>query len=208
MANDSTTGGYLSPAAPPPTDIGIEDFIQAYLVGISGLPGTMVRPRFQRVVPKQPEPQVNWCAFGISRTASDAGPAFVHEVNEGLSLITGDALVGLDQVPVSVLETDDGRDTLLRHGDVDVLLSFYGPDAYAYAELTRDNASVPQNSEQLRAFRMGFVGTGDIIQAPDLVNQQWVHRYDMSMSLRRQTVRTYPVLNLDAAPVVMQNEKF
>ncbi|WP_458259525.1 phage neck terminator protein, partial [Burkholderia cenocepacia] len=32
--------------------------------------------------------------------------------------------------------------------------------------------------------------------APDLVNQQWVRRYDMTVKLRRKVTRTYAVLNL------------
>nr|WP_175830139.1 hypothetical protein [Burkholderia cepacia] len=43
---------------------------------------------------------------------------------------------------------------------------------------------------------MAFVGVGAISGGADLVNQQWVRRYDMSVTLRRKVTRSYAVLNL------------
>ncbi|MNJ82492.1 hypothetical protein D3C77_819390 [compost metagenome] len=51
---------------------------------------------------------------------------------------------------------------------------------------------------------MAFVGASDILPVPELVNQQWVRRYDISIQMRRQVVRVYPVLNiLSAEPTIV-----
>ncbi|WP_217284496.1 phage neck terminator protein [Pseudomonas nitroreducens] len=80
MANTSASGGYLTPAgAPTPADEALEDILQPMVVGITGLPGKMVRPRWQPGNPKQPEPNVNWCAIGVMHTKQDANPAIEHD---------------------------------------------------------------------------------------------------------------------------------
>ena len=181
MANTSASGGYLTPAGTPtPADEALEDILQPMVVGITGLPGKMVRPRWQSGNPKQPEPNVDWCAFGVMHTKQDANPAIEHD------------------------GTGDGADQYQRHQDVTLLATFYGPNAQAYGQLLSDGMYVPQNSEALKALNMVFVEAGDLIAAPDLLNQQWVRRYDLRIRLRRKIECTYPVLNILSAdtPVI------
>lgn len=181
MANTSASGGYLTPAGTPtPADEALEDILQPMVVGITGLPGKMVRPRWQPGNPKQPEPTVNWCAIGVMHTKQDANPAIEHD------------------------GTGDGADQYQRHQDVILLATFYGPNAQAYGQLLSDGMYVPQNGEALRALNMAFVEAGDLIAAPDLINQQWVRRYDLRIRLRRKIERTYPVFNILSAdtPVI------
>ncbi|MDH0287680.1 hypothetical protein N7414_01025 [Pseudomonas sp. GD04087] len=181
MANTSASGGYLTPAGiPTPADEALEDILQPMVVGITGLPGKMVRPRWQPGNPKQPEPNTNWCAIGVMHTKQDANPAIEHD------------------------GTGDGADQYQRHQDVILLATFYGPNAQAYGQLLSDGMYVPQNGEALRALNMAFVEAGELIAAPDLINQQWVRRYDLRIRLRRKIERTYPVLNILSAdtPVI------
>lgn len=177
--NDSSTGGYLAPAvdAPPAEDDALDNLVHELIAGIAALPLDLVRPRWQPTVPKQPEPSVNWCAFGLQEQEPDAGPAIQHD------------------------GTGDGHDTYLRHQDIDVLCTFYGPSAKGYAQRLADGLAMPQNREQLQLQDMAIVGVGAIRAAPDLVNQQWVRRYDMTVTLRRKITRTYAVLNLKSATV-------
>lgn len=182
MANTSATGGYLTPAGTPapPEDDQLEDILQAMVVGISGLPGPMVRPRWQTKPPKQPEPDVNWCAVGVHETKTIANPAIDHD------------------------GSDDGHDQYQMHEELQVLCTFYGPQAQAYASILRDGIFITQNSEAIKAQRMAFYGASDIRPVPELVNQQWVRRYDLFIQMRRQVVRVYPVLNiLSADPVIV-----
>ncbi|MDN7895877.1 hypothetical protein QZM82_06670 [Burkholderia cepacia] len=172
--NDSSTGGYLAPAVgtPPDEDDALDDLVHDLVAGVTALPPDLVRPRWQPVVAKQPEPGVNWCAFGIQTQTPDTSPAIVHN------------------------GANEGSDTYIRHQDLEVLCTFYGPAAKGYAQRLVDGLALPQNREQLQLLDMAFVNVSEIRAAPDLVNQQWVRRYDMTVKLRRKVTRTYAVLNL------------
>lgn len=179
---DSSTGGYLSPAvaSPPLEDDALTAIFQQMIVGITGLPGNMVRPRWQPNPPKQPEPTVNWCALGIAVQTLDDGPAIVHN------------------------GAGNGSDTYIRHEQIDVLASFYGPNGMQNAQLLSDGLAIPQNLEQLKAQDMNSVDTGQIRTAPDLINEQWVRRYDIELTFRRKITRSYNVLNILTAQGTVQ----
>ncbi|KVP48396.1 LIC_12616 family protein [Burkholderia ubonensis] len=176
---DSSTGGYLAPSDDVPLveDDELDDLVHDLIAGVTALPGDLVRPRWQPTVPKQPEPGVDWCAFGVQEQEPDAGPAIQHD------------------------GAGDGHDTYIRHQDIDVLCTFYGPRAKGYAQRLADGLAIPQNREQLQKDDMAFIGVGPIRAVPDFVNQQWVRRYDMTVTLRRKITRTYAVLNLKSATV-------
>lgn len=182
MANDSSTGGYLSPAvaSPPLEDDALTAIFQQMIVGITALPGNMVRPRWQPNPPKQPEPTINWCALGIAVQTLDDGPAIVHN------------------------GAGNGSDTYIRHEQIDMLASFYGPAAMQNAQLLSDGLAIPQNLEQLKAQDMNSVDTGQIRAAPDLINEQWVRRYDIELTFRRKITRSYAVLNILTAQGTVQ----
>lgn len=179
---DSSTGGYLSPAvaSPPIEDDALTAIFQQMIVGITGLPGNMVRPRWQPNPPKQPEPTVNWCALGIAVQTLDDGPSIVHN------------------------GAGNGSDTYIRHEQIDVLASFYGPNGMQNAQLLSDGLAIPQNLEQLKAQDMNSVDTGQIRTAPDLINEQWVRRYDIELTFRRKITRSYNVLNILTAQGTVQ----
>lgn len=182
--NDSSTGGYLSPAvsSPPLEDDALTAIFQQMIVGITGLPGNMVRPRWQPNPPKQPEPSTDWCALGINVQNLDDGPAIIHN------------------------GAGNGSDTYIRHQQINVLASFYGPDGMQYAQLLSDGLAIPQNLEQLKAQDMNSIETGEIRPVPDLVNEQWIRRYDLELSFRRKITRTYPVLNILTAQGTLETQ--
>lgn len=177
MANTSATGGYLSPAvvSPPLEDAELDAFLQAMVVGITGLDGTLVRPRWQPVTPKQPEPDVNWCAIGVLNITPDDNAAIIHHPE------------------------NDGSDEMQRHEIVDLLASFYGPSAYANAAKMRDGLMIAQNREPLILAGMALVSADKITSLPDLVSQQWLRRADLPITIRRIVTRSYEVKNLLSA---------
>jgi len=176
--NDSSTGGYILPTGTaPPYDAALDAIFQAMVVGITGLPGNMVRPRWQVTVPKQPPPATDWCAVGVTVIEPDAGPAIIHD------------------------GSGDGHDQSQRHETINVLLSFYGPNAATNMAFARDGIAIPQNAGAVAAAGVSFVGTGQSVIAPDLINQQWVRRWDLPMTFRRNAERTYPILNLESATI-------
>lgn len=175
MTNTSATGGYLVPtsSAALPGGLTLNQFIHNVLVGISGLDNTLVRPSWQIEPPKYPAIDVNWMAFGINTITPDAN-AFVQINN-------------------------DGSESFQRHEMLEIGLSFYGPELIYYSSLVRDGFQITQNLEALRAANMGFTGVGPQQQVPDLLNERWVNRMTMSLFIRRQIQRVYPVLALVSA---------
>lgn len=179
MANDSSTGGPLAPAAAPaPTPLegqALLTFIQNWIVGIIGLPGDMVRPRWQPEPGNIPDAGDCWAAIGITRRPSDTYPyvAFVDDANP----------------PTYQMQ---------RHEDLETLCSFYDlgstGQADMYAALLRDGTAIPQNREPLRAGGFAFVSCGDITPVPSLLKSRWLYRVDLPLTLRREIDRNYPVL--------------
>jgi hypothetical protein len=183
VANDSSVAGYLQPVgASPPEDADLDAIFQKLVIGITGLPGNMVRPRWQATVPKQPEPSTNWCAIGVTGIEHDANSYEQHN------------------------PAGNGLDTFIRHEVVTVLCSFYGANALSYATQARDGMYVAQNNSTLDQYEMGLVEVESIVTAPELVNQQWIRRFDLSMRIRRRVVRTYPILNILSAEATAKSE--
>jgi hypothetical protein len=151
--------------------------LQQVIVNITGLDGTMVRPRWQVVVPKQPEPYTNWCAFGVTLLDPDANPVLNH-------LGSGN--------------NGDGQDQLIRHEELTILASFYGPQGMQNASQFRDGLYVGYNLEVLESSLMGMVRAGNITATPEFINEQWIRRYDIEWMLRRQIVRTYNIPNVQS----------
>ena len=127
----------------------------------------MVRPRWQANPPKTPEPSVNWCAIGIADIKQDQGPY-------------------LEQVAVLTHGYQ-------RHEDLTLACTFYGPQAQGYATALRDGLAIPQNIEALAAVGIKFIECSSTRAAPELYNQQWLKRYDLTVRFRRQVKRTYSV---------------
>ena len=164
--NTSATGGYLLPDGGALTDETLEDALQLHVVGITGLPGDLVRPRWARVVPKVPEPTVTWAALGIKSVASDASP-LINQLENNTEVI--------------------------RHQLLNVLITFYGPQGSSFATLFRDGLAIPQNNQQLKTINASLIDYGEVLAVPELVNQQWVKRFDIAFRLRHKTRRIYQI---------------
>jgi len=81
MLNDSTTGGPLLPLLPPPApleDDALDDFLQTLVVGLTGLPATMVSPRWQTPERTRPKSMVDWCAIGVTEEEPEYGFVIQH----------------------------------------------------------------------------------------------------------------------------------
>lgn len=183
MANDSASGGPLAPIGPQQAQG--RDFdrqIQQIVAGITGLPGSMVRPRWQAKPPPQPKPEEDWAAIGITEITADTNAAVIHD------------------------GAGDGVDRLSRDEVVTLLASFYGPGAHEHAALLRDGFSVAQNREALFLAGLGLIRVGSLITTGDLVNTQFVRRVDLRVWIRRRVQRAYAVRNLLSAEGVIATE--
>lgn len=178
MTNTSATGGALLPAAAPAPLEGqaLDRFLQQWVVGILGVDGSLVRPRWQAEPSNIPTEFTAWVAMGVTRRPSDTYPYVKH--------------------------SSDG-DHLQRHEDLHILFSFYdtGVDGKAdtLGALLRDGLSIPQNLELLTENNMGFVSCGEQVPAPVLLNERWLYRFDMEVVVRREVERIYPVGDIESA---------
>jgi hypothetical protein len=181
MPNDSSTGGYLSPASSRPVeDDAFEDFIGNVVAGITGLARAMVRPRWQPKPPPHPPITTNWCAIGITTIVSDYGTVSLHN------------------------PAGQGADQQQRHDTVDLLASFYGPGAYSLASRLRDGLMVSQNRRAMREAGINLLESTRMRTASDLLNERFIRRVDLEVRLRRAFVRTYPILNVLSVSGVIQ----
>jgi hypothetical protein len=170
MTNTSATGGYLAPLSPFPLE-GKEllRFIQGWVVGITGLPGKMVRPRWQAEPPNIPQAGTAWAAIGITTRPSDTFP-----------YVDGPRLQRHELLNILSSFYDLGSG-----GEADDLVA-----------RLRDGAMVPQNREELTRNGFALIETGEIVALPSLLKQRWLYRVDLNVVLRRQIDRNYDVLTL------------
>lgn len=181
MPNTSATGGYLVPGASPAPLEGraLLQFLQAWIVGITGMDGPMVRPRWQTEPPNIPANGTCWAALGISDRTADTFAVVEHH-SDG-----------------------DGFDRLTRHETLMVAVDFYDDGvtglADKFAALLRDGAAIAQNREPLLNAGFGLVEVTEILSLPSLLKETWLYRASTGVVLRRQVDRDYPVLNVLSA---------
>lgn len=182
LPNTSSSGGYLLPQTPyPMDDEALDIFLQNLIVGITGMPGALVRARWQTTIPQQPPVGTNWCAIGVISETPDDGPWIDYDPNNLVGIYT-------------------------RHTDLEVLSTFYGPASKQNCALLRDGLAIPQNCEVLRANVMDYVSCGRIQHAPEFVNQQWIGRSDMTINLRRKVTRDYQTNYLAVAEINLTDD--
>ena len=183
LANTSATAGYLGPtSAPPADDLDLDTLIGTLIAGVTGLPGDMVRPRWQETQPRIPGVRETWVAVGVTVTTADDTPAQIHH-GEG-----------------------DGLTVLRTFYRLDVLASFYGPKGDAYAKLTRDGLYVDQNREAMRANGLNLVGFEPIRRIPEIIATGARRKSDLAFRLTQGVERTYPILNITSAAGTIQAE--
>lgn len=171
--NTSATGGYLRPVAPGPMDgLDFRRFIGTVLVGISGIAPEYVRPAWQPNPAPIPGIDVDWMAFGVTARRGDNDPYQEETATSSL---------------------------MIRHEEVDFMLTFYGPNCLQLAGELRDGTDLTQNNESLLLAGMAIVDVGNITHAPELINERFFDRADMTMTIRREIRREYRILPFVAA---------
>lgn len=169
---DSSTGGYLQPEnVPAPLDgRELTRFLQQWIAGVAGLDGTMVRPRWTPEPPSIPEAGEVWCAIGITHQTADTCGHVAWKANGA---------------------------HLKRHEVLTLLCSFYdlGVEGLAnkHATRLRDGVQVGQNLEALTLAGFGFVDASDLTVVPSLLKARWLYRLDVTVTVRREVERVYPI---------------
>lgn len=160
----------------------LQRFLGSWFACVTGLDGALVRPRWQPEPANLPPAGTTWAAFGVTDSPALGQAAVVH---------------------IGESETDgDGLDELQTHEEMTVLVSFYGPNADAYARRLRDGAQVSQNRERLFRAGMGLIETPTgPLTVPSMEKGRWLYRCDVTVRIRRGITRQYDVQNIAAAEV-------
>jgi hypothetical protein len=162
-------------------DDALENFLQAWVAAVCGLPPEMVRPRWQPEPANIPNFGVDWCAFGVTDQDPDTYAA---------------------ELPLNL---DVGSEVRL-HEKLTCLASFYGPNAGKFVKLFRDGLQLSQNREYLTLQGMGLVETRDVTTVPELVKERWMKRKDLPVIIRRQIVREYAVPTIQVLQATLDDE--
>ena len=157
------------------------------VVALTGLPGNLVRPSYQAMPPAQPAVDVTWAAVGVHHIEADDYPFIVHD---GATTFPGMPGPGVDRMQ--------------RHYTYRVLVSLYGPRSATLAGMLSDAMYVSQNYEDLRVLGLKLRETRTQARNAEFINQQWIDRVDVEITLRRQVDRVFPVLNIEGADVVLR----
>ena len=178
MANTSATAGFLAPSSGlPPEDQALDELLQALVVGVCGLPGALVRPRWQSRPPPVPEPTTDFCAIGVLSEHSEPNISLVHTSNSAAY--------------------PQGFSTSFDQDVVTVMASFYGPTARGNAKLLRTGLMIAQNRETLYNSGLALMEMpGDTTFLPEIVNNQTLRRADITIMFRRRTALVWPILNI------------
>ncbi len=191
--NDSSTGGYLVPSSTPPLeDVALDAFLQGAVVGMTGLPNTMVRPRWQPTPPKELEASTDWCAIGIISDTPEFSAYTRHFRGETTNPNDPDG---------------QGYDLQIRHETLEIMATFYGPNSRGNANQFRAGLEVLQNRESFFLQNMNFVSSDcKMLNVSELVNERWFRRIDLTFYVKREIDRTYPVLNILSAPITIDTD--
>lgn len=175
MSGTSAAAGYLAPSGTIPTDASVASVLQRLVVGITGLAGSLVRPRWQPLLAQQPARDVAWCAIGVLALRPDENGHVTHA------------------------PAGQGTDKVRLHWTLESMASFYGPTAQALAMRLKMGLLITQNRALLRENGWGVREANEIRHVPELVNGEWLNRVDMPMQFRLEIVTDFAVLTLLSA---------
>lgn len=157
-------------------------FIQAWLVGLTGLSANIVLPEFQSEPPVIPQAGDAWCSFRYSKIDSNTFP-----------------YVNYDATKLNY--------TLQNHEMLEVATTFYdlgtnGQAAYL-AALVRDNLKIPYNSYYLQNSGFNLRSTNGPYVVPVIFKQRWQYKERLDIYVMRNVGRQYDIPIIVEADVTL-----
>lgn len=171
--NSSETGGYLLPQDATLTGQAYTRLIQQFLVGVTGLGGTLVRPADQADPPPVPESFIDWLAFRLT------------------SITPGDN--AYQKPGDETLETQ-------RHNTQTLQLMFYGPACNDNAVRFLDAIQISQNRDVIRREGVAVADWGEPLNMSEIVNGQTYRRCDVQLLLAREERRVFQIRPFKSVP--------
>lgn len=160
---------YILPTSAP---LPLEPLLQTVIVGVTALPGALVRPSWQPDPPLRPARTTDWCGFRVANLTADDD---------------------------SVLTTQGATGRLDRNESGEWAVSMYGPGCQAMCGVLRDGLQIPQNREAMRAQGVVIVRSERIVHVPELINDVWFDRADITFQIAREVRRAYSILSFVSA---------
>lgn len=168
-------------------DEALAAFIQITVAGITGIPGQLVRPRWQPEPLPQPPQSTNWIAVGVTERIGQDYP--------------------YEHVSPTPPYDMDITFTQQRQERLEVLASCYGPNAGATATALRDGLYLGPNRDFLKTMGINVREVGDARTAPEMVAAGYLNKVDVPLSFMRQVDRTYAILSLLGVEIRMHTEE-
>jgi hypothetical protein len=181
LSNDSTARGYLTPVGDSPQyDEALEREISRWIRGVSGLPAALVFPD----------------GLTRSRRSKQRGDVVRLRYHYRSPAVKPVRCSGFGR---TVRAMDMGT------GNGDLLLLWPSGGQHCI-NFPRGNIRRAKQRELNRS-GLSLVEAGTIYNLPELINNQWVRRYDLTITLSRKNIRTYNVRTLQDAPVSFSETK-
>lgn len=163
-----------------PYNFNIYYLVHDYIVGLTGLDNTLVRPMYQPNPPTIPAFGTDWIGVDI-KTIDMNGSSY------------------------QTLNKDDIL-TLRRDVTFDVSLAVYGTNALKIATLIRSGMELTYNTEIFRQYNIAFGSHGKVIRAPELHNQRWLERYNLGFTLNYVAVNNTSIMSITEAQNISVNK--
>jgi hypothetical protein len=192
---NSATGGPIVPVQSTLVDgVALDDILQGFIVGLTGLPGNMVRPRWQLVPLPAPDATTDWCAIGITERYQLG----VREISQHYTVSPSTA------DPVD--PTGDGYTESWEVWFYRLMVTFYGPNSSLNGRSMLRNISIAQNLEYLYPYSMQIVRVPRSMRTmSELVNQQYIQRQDIELELTNKISSIWPIENIQKAQITINN---
>jgi hypothetical protein len=181
IAADSSQQGYLQGSPASLYGDPLEDLFGRVIQGITGLPGNLVRPKYQVNPGTIPEFDVDWASFSV----------YVEPVLWNAYKTLEDDLT----------YTVEGTEVLR------VLVSFFGPGYQNLERTWRDGIQLGQNRDELANAKIAFIEFADPVITPLLLKERWVKHIDVRGTFHRWARRDYKVRSLVYADGVIHGDK-
>ncbi len=182
MPGNSSQNVYVTPNAPlTPFGQDLQRILQQWVVGVSGLSGSFVRPLWQQEPANIPDVGDTWAAIGITETTGDAFPYIEHD------------------------PAGDGSDVVQNNETFVLATRWYGPDAGRLCATMVMSCAVPQNRDKLLPIKLIRV-PDRWLSVPVLFKERWQNRIDMNIVMRRQLDSRYAIFNLTSAQGILRTD--
>lgn len=176
--NTSASGGFLTPViSTSPAGAALLSLFHDTIQGITGIAGSLVRPRWQANPPQQPAGTVDWAAFGVT--------------------------VGTPLDTPVIQQVNDSSAELKRQLYMELSVAIYGPNSLSNGQILLDGFAIRQNGDLLRANEIKLVGIGDLVAMPEITNVQWISHYETVIRFTQEVSRTYNIFTLTSASATL-----